>query len=72
MYFFEKLPYVLSHPAGLLSWKNYDFWKMSMSQKFRNVSFSETKAPQGAFENLPQENKFIFLIISKMDFFPTS
>ena len=51
---------------------------MSMSQNFRNVNFSEIKAPQGAtrhkgaFENLPQENKFIFLIMSKSDFFPKS
>ena len=39
-----------------------NFFKMSMSQNFRNVIFSEIKAPQGAsrhkgaFENLPQEN----------------
>ena len=45
-----------------------------MSQNSKNVYFSETKAPQGAtrhegaFEKLPPENKFIFLIKSQMDF----
>ena len=48
---------------------------MSISQKIRNVNFSEIKAPQGAtrhkgaFENSPQENKFIVMIKSNNDFF---
>ena len=56
--------------------KKYNFFKMRMSQNSKNVYFSETKAPQGAtrhkgaFEKLPPENKFMFLIKSKIDFSP--
>ena len=55
-----------------------NIFKMSMSKNYRNGNFSEIKAPQGATrhkgasENLPQENKFNFIIISKMDFFQKS
>ena len=47
---------------------------MGMFQNFRNVIFSEIKAPQGAtrrkgaLEKLPQLNEYIFITKSKSDF----
>ena len=59
-------------------WPKVQFLQNGHVSKFQKCLFVRNKSPcgsnltKGPFENLPPQNKFIFTVISKSDFFPKS